>query len=1119
MLQFILGTNGTGKTTYIYKEIENLIKNCNSKIIMLVPDQISFETEKDFLEILGAKNSKKVKVFGFSRFCSYIFNLTANTAQNVMDNGTREVIMNITLEQLTEKLTLLKSKNSKSNTALMLGVLSDCKKNNISTDMLRNVSAKMEDETLKTKLLESALVLDTYNSIVTQSYVDPLDDLTRLYEILVSNPSLMQGHYLYIDSFSDFTSQQIKVLRLLMARCSKTTIALTLDPNSDDEIFAVSQHTYNQIKRLANQDFIEIKPPVKLDDNYKFSNDELALLEKNLYRSDFEVSHSEPKNIAIYSATDTYDECEFAARQIKKQIINNGRLYSDFMIVCHDMADYNGILNVVLDKYEIPYFMDDYRDIEVMPEVRLINSIFRIIIDNYNSEDVISLLKTGLTSISQDEISAFENYCFVWNINNSRFKTEFTQNPRGFADKITEDDKNNLLTAEKVRRSIVEPLEKFRQNIKDKTGSEISTLLYNLLCELDSPNALRALYDRFEAMGQSALGEEQLRIWDLVMDAIDKTVTVTADMVLSPKRYFELLSIQISSIEFSQIPQTLDSVIVTTSQRVRASNNKISFLLGCIDGKFPAYPTSRSFFTDTEMKLLSLNDVDLGVDSGYLAQLDVFQAYCCVTSPSEMLFVSYPNVNESGERHSPSTIVTDIAKIFPCLTATSRIDYDAYEASMLAVLPAFEAFATSLSNQNEELQGLKSYFLSNPDFSSKTNSVIRSLDKTPFKIENPENSKKLFGDNLSVSASQIEKYSLCRFSYFCNYGLNIRERRKAEINPLEYGNLVHYVLEKFFNKYSKKEYSVMNKSDLSEFAEFAISEYLDSHFGGATDKSEAFIYRLKVVSENIVLLLQNIISELSQSEFYVSDCELNIGSNEVPAYTVVLPTGEKIAVRGKIDRVDVMECDGEKYIRIVDYKTEEKSFKLSEVLYGLNLQMLLYLYALEQNGKSKFGEFTPSAILYKPATVKPVSESGTAMPAEDAIKKKVNKSLQMNGLLLDDLKVLKGMEHNLGGVYIPVSMQKSGKISSGSLATLAQFGAIFKKIDTIIMSMGNDIYSGKINALPISDGKEKPNLDSCRFCGYSSVCEYRKEQNRLAVTLDNKKVFEELEKEKEEAWQ
>ena len=42
MLRFILGKSGTGKTTYIYEKITELVKSGNDKILILVPDMSTF---------------------------------------------------------------------------------------------------------------------------------------------------------------------------------------------------------------------------------------------------------------------------------------------------------------------------------------------------------------------------------------------------------------------------------------------------------------------------------------------------------------------------------------------------------------------------------------------------------------------------------------------------------------------------------------------------------------------------------------------------------------------------------------------------------------------------------------------------------------------------------------------------------------------------------------------------------------------------------------------------------------------------------------------------------------------------------------------------------------------
>lgn len=1106
MLRFILGKSGTGKTTYIYNTISELAKSGNNKILMLVPDMSTFETEKAFLNLLGARLSKNIKVFGFSRLCRFVFEKTLNHTQNVIDNGTRAVIMNIALEQLTEKLKLLKTKNTKTLSEIMLQTLSDCKKNNISTDTLYDASKNVENETLKTKLYETALILDTFDAILSQSYVDPLDDLTRLYNILLEN-NIFEGYTVFVDSFSGFTAQQLKVLRLIMSQSNSVFVALTLDPESDgrEEVFATSQSTYKTLKNIAKSDCIDIKTPVKLTENKKFSNSELELLEKSAFRNNITPDSKNPENITLYSASDRYEECEFVAKQIKHMIVDENYLYNDISVICHDTEPYKGIINTVFEKYEIPYFMDAHSDIEVKPVVRMVNAIFRIIFDNFERDDVISLLKTGLTANSPQEISLFENYTYIWNINNSAFKSEFTQNPRGFSSTFTDNDKSNLEITEKVRKSIVEPLLNFGENIKNKNGREITELLYKLLSELKVQDALNDLYDTLENGVEKGLGAEQIRVWNFLMEAFDKTVAVIGDTPVSPKRYYELLSIQISSIELMQIPQTIDSVTITTAQRVRISKQMVTFLIGCVDGEFPAVPHCSGVFSSFELKMLSLNNVKLSEDFSDLADLETFMAYSCMTSPSEKLYVSYPSADLLGSPYNPSVIFEEIRKVFPNIILLDRADFDRKKESMCALQPAFEEYARSLSENNEKLQSLGEFFATDSRYSSKCNAVFRSIDNSPFRIENPENAEKLFGDNLSISASQIEKFSLCRFAYFCNYGLKIRERLRAEINPMEYGTLVHFILEKFFSSYSKAEYSLMSDDDLKDFIGNVLSKYIELYFGGAESRTKAFLYNLKVLSDNVFILLKHIVSELSQSDFDVADCELKIGK-DIPSYTLKLSDGHNIAICGYVDRVDVMEKDGEKFLRVIDYKTGTKKFKLSDILYGLNLQMLLYLYSIKLNGTEKYGGITPAGILYMPATV-PVISSQTEL-SDDKINSEIDKELKMNGLLLDDVDVIRGMDKSEAGKYIPVKIKLDTPVSERSIANLEQFGKIFKKLEHTVASMGKDLYQGRIQASPAKGAH-----DACEYCPYDSVCAYRMSNPINTFDITNDEVYTSIDSE------
>ena len=254
MLRFILGKSGSGKSTETLK-IAGELADSNLPVMLIVPDQSTFECEKTLLDVFGAKKAEKVLVFGFSRLCKYVFELTGNSADNVIDEGTRAVVMSLALEELTEKLRLLSSKGNKSLVDVMLQTVSDLKKSSVTSDELRSVSMLVDDETLKTKLNETALISDTFDALVSQSYIDPMDDLTRLNDILLKN-NVLRDYTIIFDGFSGFTMQQLKVVRSLIRDCTATYFTLTLDPLTDgsEEVFATSQQTYKILKEYAKRD-------------------------------------------------------------------------------------------------------------------------------------------------------------------------------------------------------------------------------------------------------------------------------------------------------------------------------------------------------------------------------------------------------------------------------------------------------------------------------------------------------------------------------------------------------------------------------------------------------------------------------------------------------------------------------------------------------------------------------------------------------------------------------------------------------------------------------------------------------------------------------------------------
>lgn len=1106
LLRFVLGKSGTGKTEYLYNMLVSLAETGENRIIMLIPDQSSFETEKVFLDRLGAKKCQNVKVFGFSRFCRYVFDAVNFEQKNVIDDSTRAVIMSLALEQLDTSLEMFaNSSGKKSVIDSLLSALKECKKAKISTEMLRNVSTLIDNKTLKTKLRETALIIDAFDAIVEQSYIDPLDNLTKTAEIL-KEKNIFDGFTLAVDSFSGFSVQQLEVLKLLFTQCESSYVALTLNPFEDEQqsLFSTTFDTYKRLKTIAKSENIVIKAPVKLQENFRSENEELKILETNFYQYKSNSYKQESDAVTVFSADNVYGECEFVARQIKKLIIEQGYFYSDIAVICRDIAPYTGVLNTVFDKYEIPYFMDLSYDIYIKPVIRLVSSIFNAVLNGWQKEDIIAVLKTGLTCNSDEEISVFENYVYVWNINGSAFLRPFENNPNGYSDKFTQSDFEQMRTAEKVRKSIAHPLQNFKENIKDKTGKEITELLYNLLCELKVTDAISNMYDKLKANGEISQAKEQIRLWNLLMDTFDRTVAVAGELKVSPKRYFELLSLRLSTLKIADIPRTVDSVSVGAATRVRLNQEKAVFLIGCIDGVFPAVPSVTGLFSAYELKTLIANNLPLGDEPSELADFENYMAYKSATAPSQKLFASFYKTDLTGGMYMQSSIINEIVSIFPNIVIHKEEEYSSVKDSTWAILPAFEECAKNFNKDSDENRALKKYFSENEIYKEKYKALQNASSAKPFVFDDKSNVNLLFGNNLKISASQVEKFSLCRFSYFCNYGLRVRERKKAEINPLEYGTFIHYIMEIFFSKYSKSEFSNMSNEKVCSVCDDILDDYVNNHFGGTEKNTSRFMYRFNKIRENVRFLVLHIIEELKSGGFEPVDCELKI-EGDIPGYEVALPTGQKILLQGSVDRVDILKKGDENYLRIIDYKTGSKEFKLSDILYGLNLQMLIYLYAITISGKERYGKITPAGILYMPATVKPISVDSNI--SDEQINEQVSKGLKMNGMLLNSFDVI----DNSDTAYISFNTKKGTLTTGGSLASLEEFGMIFKKLDMTVADMGTKLFSGNVEASPLKGGK-----DSCEYCPYDSICAYHMSNCRNSFSVDNDKVCQILEKEQNE---
>lgn len=233
--------------------------------------------------------------------------------------------------------------------------------------------------------------------------------------------------------------------------------------------------------------------------------------------------------------------------------------------------------------------------------------------------------------------------------------------------------------------------------------------------------------------------------------------------------------------------------------------------------------------------------------------------------------------------------------------------------------------------------------------------------------------------------------------------------------------------------------------------------------------------------------MKYIVDSLKYSDFEVLGNEVEFKEEkEYEPITVSLDDGKKVQVTGKIDRIDIAKLNGDKYIRIIDYKSSIKNIDLNEVYAGLQIQLLTYLDAV-----CKEENVMPAGVLYF-NLIDPIIKSNKNL-AKEEIEEEIRKKFKMQGLIVADVDVVKMMDKRLetgSSNVIPAYLDKEGNLSNSrsSTVTKSQFEYLQKYMNKIIKQISAEILDGNIDLKPYYNVKNKKN--PCEYCEYKAICNF-----------------------------
>ena len=1107
MLQIVAGRSGSGKTEWVHERIA--AEADRKELILLVPEQISFQNEQRILDTLGAKTAKNILVLSFRKLYQTVTEQYGGAGYQRIDDGAKAVLMNLAAEEVSDRLVLYHTRCQKSDfTELMLSAVNEYKMCAISPELLSETAKNIKERRLRQKLEESAAVYAAYNALLHEAYADPDDDMTRLYELLCENP-YFRGKTVYVDSFNGFSGQEMKVLECIIRQADYVGVTLGCDRSPmqaiEHSIFKEPDTTRLQLLAMAERCGVTVMETVWLEQQRRFRSPSIAAIEESLFRFDGDPYLPEDQGVVLYEAEDEYDEVRQAAREISRLVRDEHYQYREIAVIFRQADLYKNQILTEFPKFRIPFFLSNPEKLEEKPLIRLVLSAFDVVHSSFRTEDIFTFLKTGLSPLSEEETDLLENYVYLWDIRGKRWKSPFTMNPEGNVEKL---DETALARLEELRQRLMKPLQMFSDELGHaRNGADLSKAVYLLLSRCGAADRMKQYVHSIDEGTYLKAKETEARIWDLLMNLLDKMYTILRNTSLDSRRYLELFRLMIRKNQISDIPQTLDQVMIGTAGNFKSQGQRAVFVLGAMEGVFPAIPAAKGLFSDSERMLLIDRELPL-YDTVYGMSLkEKYFVYDALTLPSERLYISRYLSDAKGSRCEPSIIWKEVGAILGNAVIRHHDDLTDRERYFTEE-QVFEECAARWHENSAASAAMKTYFSGQPAFAGRCDAIQRAVTDEPYRITSDGNVRKLFGDKLSLSASQTEIYHLCPFRYFCQYGLRAYPRKRASMDAGMYGSAVHFILERLLRQEDITFLKEAGHEELKELIHRYLLDYLQE-IGGAGERTQRFMAQLHTIEKNLSLLLTRLIDEFRVSQFIPADYELSIGEGgEIPSYELELPDGERVSVIGKVDRVDTYVHNGQKYLRIIDYKTGNKKFRLSDVLYGLNLQMLLYLSVLHQKGEAYYSDdqpypLMPAGILYMPST--PAAQTA-GFHSDNNLRKAVQEqqsNFKMNGLLLYDKEILSAMEEGVKGIYIPARLNAKGDLEKrySSVISLEEYGKVFSYIDHKLIRMAQSLKEGKVERNPL-----KGMTDACQYCDYQSVCGFEKGKSchsAYSVSMDD----------------
>ncbi|GGA18209.1 helicase-exonuclease AddAB subunit AddB [Psychrobacillus lasiicapitis] len=1128
-LRIISGRSGTGKTIFMQQEIVHSLRQdpFGDPLFYIVPDQMSFSSEYDLAAGAGLKGLIRAQVTTFKRLAWRVLQETGGIAKEEISGFGYRMLIRSLLEDHKDEFTLFNRAATKRGFTDQIEVLMKefsryCLDHATMANALNQLEAVQAPKTLLDKSADLMLMLDLMEQKLGTSYIDGEGYLTLLAQ-KIKDSSLLEKTELYIDGFTSFTTRELEIIQALMKQVKRITIALPMetlaDSRDEQSLFYQPANTSARLIEIAQAEQVEIEEIVHQAEQKRFVSKELAHIEANFDQLPPAEMKTEGK-LRITEAANRRAEIHAVARQIRELMQQKEVRYKEMAILHRDSESYEGLIETIFSQYDIPVFISQKKSMLHHPLIELSRTVLEVIRTGWKYEPMFRAIKTDLffpldasKSKWRERADRLENFVLSFGIYGDRWLDDrrwVYKKYRGleFYSKVQTDEELSMQADLHAARDIVvQPLKKLADTLaQSKTGLEMAAALFTFMESLQVYEKLQVLRKTEEENGQLLLASEHEQAWNEWVNVLDQFVLMFGEKEMSVEEAAKILDEGYDQLEFSRIPPAIDQVIVGNVDIARLTNIKAVFVVGVNDGVFPKRMDHEGLLSDTEREWFTQVGFELAPTSKMRLLDENYLVYKAFVTASEYLSVSYPIADSEGKALLPSMYIKKLQQLIidvPVeIAVIDPIDHpdDAFDLQSIShprtTLP-YVVMQIRKALETGELpvvwQSVYHYYLEDPYWSTILKRVVKPLiDGNKTERLSQEITSALYGETMISSVSRVERYYSCPFAHYAAYGLKLEERAEYRLEAPAIGDLFHAALKWIADETARLglTWAQLSKEQCAGLAKQAVDQIVPVFVHQLLLSTNRYRYIQRKLEQIVASTLFALSKHSQVSTFVPIAIEAGFGPGEaLPALEIPLKRGRKMQLRGRIDRVDASNVNGNLYVRIVDYKSSRKGIDLNEVYYGLSLQMLTYLDVAIENADIWLQESAePAGVLYVHMH-NPFVKTQKEM-SDTELQEEIYKSYKMNGLLLDDPEVIMEMDEQIEGFskIIPVRMNKDGNLSKSASKVVEpeQMKLLQSFVRKRHEQAGNGMNAGDTRVYPYRIKDKMP----CTYCAYRSVCQF-----------------------------